>query len=75
MALNIKIDFNDCYPIKTLAENLTLSTFTSILQTGETVPIGIIISEEMHPLIPNVYNLAFGPINHTKNYTIISFST
>ena len=61
MALNIKIDFDDCYPIKILNNSFSLSTFTSVLQTGEAVPIYINISDEPHPLIPNVYNLAFGP--------------
>jgi len=62
MALNIKIDFNDCYPVRTLNENFSLSFFNSTLQTGEKIPIGINISDEPHPLIPNVYNLAFGPL-------------
>lgn len=62
MALNIKIDFNDCYPVRTLNENFSLSSFISTLQTGEAIPIGINISDEPHPLIPNVYNLAFGPL-------------
>jgi hypothetical protein len=63
MALNIKIDVNDCYAVKALADNLTLNTFDSILQNGNVMPIGIHISEKAHPLMPNVYNLAFGPID------------
>jgi hypothetical protein len=89
MALNIKIDFNDCYPIRTLNENFSLSSFISILQTGEAIPIGINISDEPHPLIPNVYNLAFGPLgvnnqiddkvklchqNHSRLFSTIVFT-
>lgn len=66
MALTIKIDFNDCYPVKHLTENLTQSSFISILQNGDTIPIGIMISENMHPLMPNVYNLAFGPLDQSN---------
>jgi hypothetical protein len=64
MALNIKIDFNDCYPLRTLTDNLHISSFNTVLKNGDTVPIGIHISEEMHPLIPNAYNLSFGPVDH-----------
>lgn len=28
-----------------------------------TIPIGIHISDEAHPILPNVYNLSFGPVN------------
>lgn len=62
MALNIKIDFDDCYPVKTLYDNSLLTTFDTVLKNGDTIPIGITISDEPHPLIPNVYNLAFGPL-------------
>jgi hypothetical protein len=63
MALNIKIDVNDRYAVKALTNNLTVNTFNSFLQNGDVVPIGIHISEESHPLMPNVYNLAFGPFD------------
>jgi hypothetical protein len=66
MALNIKIDFNDCYPIRTLYQNSLLTTFDTILKNGDIVPIGISISEKMHPLIPNVYNFSFGPVDHNN---------
>lgn len=63
MALNIKIDFDDCYPIKILSNNPLLTTFDTVLKNGVIVPIGINISEEMHPLIPNAYNFSFGPVD------------
>jgi hypothetical protein len=59
MALN-------CYPVKIISKNLRNSSFTTILQNGETTPVGIIISEKTHPLMPNVYNLAFGPLNQNN---------
>jgi hypothetical protein len=63
MALNIKIDVKNRYTVKALTNELTVNTFNSILQNGDTVPVGIHISEESHPLMPNVYNLAFGPFD------------
>lgn len=66
MALNIKIDFNDCHPVKTVSPNSLLTTFNTVLKNGDTIPIGINISEAMHPLIPNTYNLSFGPIDKSN---------
>jgi hypothetical protein len=63
MALNIKINFNDCYSIRTLDNKYLLSKFDTELKNGGFVPMGITISDGMHPIIPNVYNLAFGPID------------
>jgi hypothetical protein len=66
MALNIKIDFEDCYPRKSLHQNSLLTTFDTVLTNGKTVPIGINISEEVHPLIPNTYNFSFGPVGRNN---------
>lgn len=89
MALNIKIDLDDRYPVKTLYHSSLLTTFDTVLKNGDIVPIGITISDEPHPLIPNVYNLAFGPLglnnqiddkiklchqNHSKLFSTIVFS-
>jgi hypothetical protein len=89
MALNIKIDFDDRYPVKTLYHNSLLTTFDTVLKNGDVVPIGINISDEPHPLIPNVYNLGFGPLglnneiddkiklyhqNHSRLFSTIVFS-
>lgn len=62
MALNIKLNFEDCYPI-VLTDNILQSTFNTVLYNGDIVPIGIQISEEEHHIIPKVHNLAFGPID------------
>ena len=64
MGLNIKLNFGDCYPMQASTDNHSKITFNTVLHTGDLVPISIRISEEMHPLIPNAYNLAFGPIGH-----------
>jgi hypothetical protein len=89
MALNVKINFDDCYEIETLTSDLTLSKFTTVLKTGEEVPLAVQISNIPHPFIADVYNLAFGPLiaenriddksklqhqNHSKVFSTIIFS-
>lgn len=63
MALNIKLNLDDCYEIEALTKDWTLSTFTAPLQNGEKVSVGVEISDEEHRLLPGVHNLAFGPLN------------
>ena len=63
MALNVKINFEERYKIDTVSDNLSSSSFQTILKDGSNVQLGVQISDEMHPLMPDVYNLAFGPLN------------
>ena len=89
MALNVKINFDDCYEIETLSNDLSLSKFYTILKSGEEIPLGIQISNTVHPYLPEVYNLAFGPLieenriddkakmhhdNHSKVFSTIIFT-
>lgn len=62
MALNVKIDLENCYQIETVSNDLTSGVFTSILKDGTPISLAVQICEE-HPLLPNVFNLAFGPLN------------
>lgn len=66
MALNIKLDITNCYPIEMVTEDFTLSTFKGKLKNGEDIPIGIRVSDKEHPLLFDVYNLAFGPLTSDK---------
>jgi|SRR5579859_2339414 len=61
MALSIKIDFNNSYEIDTISNNLKTITFHSEVTDGRSIPLKIEISNDAHELLPNVYNLAFGP--------------
>ena len=63
MAIAVKIDFDNLYEIDTISEDLKISTFQTELTDGTFVPLKVEISNEAHELLPNVYNLAFGPIN------------
>jgi hypothetical protein len=89
MALNVKINFEDLYETVTMDADLRSSVFDSDLKNGTTTRLGIQISSKVHPLMPNVYNLAFGPIdennqlddqvrlthqNHSKVFSTIIFS-
>ena len=89
MALNIKIDFENRYEASLLGNDIRFSTFESILIDGATAKLGIKISTEEHPYMPDVYNLAFGPLNdklqiddraklthqdHSKVFSTIVFS-
>jgi hypothetical protein len=89
MALNVKINFEDLYETVTMDTDLRSSVFATVLKDGTTTRLGIQISSKVHPLMPNVYNLAFGPIgennqiddqaklthrNHSKVFSTIIFS-
>jgi len=63
MAIGVKIDFTNTYDIADVSEDLKILTFKSQLQNGHAIPLKVEISNEAHELLPNVFNLAFGPIN------------
>lgn len=62
MAIGVRIDFANAYEVENLSEDLRLLTFETQLVDGRIVPLKIEISNEGHELMPNVYNLAFGPV-------------
>jgi hypothetical protein len=89
MALNVKINFEDCFEIETLTSDLSLSRFSTVLKNDTQIPLGIQISNMVHPHLPDVYNLAFGPLiddnkiddkiklqhqNHSKVFSTIIFT-
>ncbi|PWV48958.1 hypothetical protein [Chitinophaga sp. S165] len=61
MAIAVKINFDDVYDISTASNELTLASFETELANGGKKKLIIEISPEAHDLLPNVYNLAFGP--------------
>lgn len=64
MALNIKIDFDNRYLVYLL--NDLNSVFDTELRDGTSIKLGIKISAKEHPLMADVYNLAFGPVNKSN---------
>ena len=63
MAASLKIDFNNLYEIDNISQDLRVSTFQTTLNNGQAMPLIVRISNQSHALLPNVYNLAFGPLN------------
>jgi hypothetical protein len=63
MAASLKIDFNNLYEIDNISHDLKVSTFNTKLNNGQALPLVVKISNQSHALLPNVYNLSFGPLN------------
>jgi hypothetical protein len=63
MAISVKIDFDAVYDINTPSDEITLANFEAELEDGTKKKLIVEISSEAHELMPNVYNLAFGPEN------------
>ena len=66
MAINFKIDFTNKYQIENISEDMRESTFTTILQGGQQVPLYVKIDNKSHALLPDVYNLSFGPLRNGR---------
>ena len=63
MAIGVKIDFDKTIDFDEISLDLRSAKFPTELSTGEEVELKIEISNEAHALLPNIFNLAFGPIN------------
>ncbi|MDF2193313.1 hypothetical protein [Paraflavitalea sp. CAU 1676] len=63
MALNIKIDLENRYELKAKDNNLHYNMFSCPQSNGGISQIAVKISDEEHPFLPEVYNLAFGPVD------------
>jgi hypothetical protein len=63
MGLNVKLDFENVYRVVAKNTDQRASEFYAILANDESIKLGVRISHTSHPLIPNTYNLAFGPVD------------
>jgi len=59
----IRINFNDIYEPDFISNNLQNFTFRSELKNNIKIELKVIISEHPDKYLPNVFNLAFGPLN------------
>ncbi len=66
MILNLQIDFDNSYNIQYSSEDLRNSLFTTVLDDGKEVPLYVQISSQSHELMPNVFNLGFGPLKGNR---------
>lgn len=58
----IEIDFENTFEFVEYGENLSFVTFYSPLNNGQKELLKVKIKPLNDPLLPNVYNLSFGPI-------------
>ncbi len=63
MAIGVKIDFDKTIGFEEISEDLRIAKFSTEVATGGKVELKVEISNEAHALLPNVFNLAFGPMN------------
>lgn len=61
MAISVKINFNNVYDINIASNEMTSASFETELIDESKEKLIVEISPEAHELMPNVYNLAFGP--------------
>ncbi|QPH38411.1 DUF6934 family protein [Pedobacter endophyticus] len=59
--MQIAIDFEQTYPPTFIAEDLTEMRFNALQRDGSIQQILVKISKHPDPLLPDVYNLGFGP--------------
>lgn len=57
----IRINLDDTYEMISMSPELTEATFNSINKEGKPVLLKIKIEPPAYSLLPNVYNLCFGP--------------
>jgi len=63
MSRRVTIDFENTIGFDALSKDLKTANFKTMLEDGNPVNLKIEISNEEHELMPNMYNLAFGPID------------
>ncbi|WP_316825655.1 hypothetical protein [Pedobacter miscanthi] len=59
--MQIAINFEQTYPPTFIAEDLTEMKFNALQSDGNVQQIFVKISKHPDPLLPDVYNLGFGP--------------
>ena len=62
MAIAVKINFDDVYDINPTSCEMRSASFDTELADGSKKKLMVAISDQAHELMPNVYNLAFGPL-------------
>jgi len=60
----IKINLEDTYEPVFISDDLTEFVFNSELKDGKVIDLHVKFSNIGNSFLPNVYNLAYGPLNH-----------
>ena len=63
MAARVVIDFENVYQLREITPDFKQGAFGTRLESDEEILLSIRISSFVHELLPNVYNLAFGPLD------------
>jgi hypothetical protein len=63
MSARVKIDFENVYELVGVTPDLKFGGFHTRLENGEEILLGIQVANNAHELLPNVYNLSFGPLD------------
>ncbi|TCJ12182.1 hypothetical protein EPD60_16695 [Flaviaesturariibacter flavus] len=63
MARNVRIDFDREFNFTEISKDFRIGVFPTELVDGTIVPLKVEIHNEEMELLPNVFNLAFGPID------------
>jgi hypothetical protein len=66
MVQNLSINFENVYDIQGISEDLRSSTFNTSLKNGEVTPLYVQIDNKPHALLPDVYNIGFGPLKNGR---------
>lgn len=61
----LKIDLNDTYEASAVSKDLMNCTFSSVLKDKSSIKLQVHITEHPDSFLPDVFNLAFGPLNYT----------
>ena len=61
MTVAVKFNLQNTYPLVPEFKETSVAVFEAELENGSSVLLRTIVSNEDHPMTPNVYNLSFGP--------------
>ena len=59
----VKIDFRNKYDFNFASNDYRVRSFQAELKDGSPMDLYVKIDKQPHELLPNVYNMAFGPLN------------
>ncbi|WP_216647491.1 hypothetical protein [Chitinophaga sp. SYP-B3965] len=62
----IKVDFTDTYKFIKVNKEMGFMTFISPLKNGQEILLKVNFSPLDDPMLPDVYNLSFGPLNDDR---------
>ncbi|MDB5122383.1 MAG: hypothetical protein JWP94_512 [Mucilaginibacter sp.] len=68
MGIDIILDLQNCYPL-TVRKNKKSYRFQALLENGENKQLFVLVDDNPHRDLPDVYNLAYGPAGNSESDT------